>query len=75
MMAAQCQAVRGLVNFSQDTLAEEAAVSATALCDFERGATVPVRNSLAALQHALEAAGVEFIVESRGGPGVSLRKP
>jgi predicted O-methyltransferase YrrM len=26
------------------------------------------------LQHALEAAGVEFIEENRGGPGVRLRK-
>jgi hypothetical protein len=28
----------------------------------------------AALRHALEAAGVEFIDENGGGPGVRLRK-
>jgi hypothetical protein len=27
-----------------------------------------------ALRHALETAGVEFIDENRGGPGVRLRK-
>jgi hypothetical protein len=29
----------------------------------------------AALRQALEAAGVEFIDENGGGPGVRLRKP
>jgi hypothetical protein len=28
-----------------------------------------------AVRHALEAAGVEFIDENGGGPGVRLRKP
>jgi hypothetical protein len=33
-----------------------------------------VRNDLL-LRQALEAAGVEFIEENGGGPGVRLRKP
>jgi hypothetical protein len=32
------------------------------------------RTTLAALKTALEAAGVEFIEENGGGPGVRLRK-
>jgi hypothetical protein len=31
-------------------------------------------STLADIQHALEAAGVEFIPENGGGPGVRLRK-
>lgn len=46
----------------------------TTLRNFERGATTPVVNNLAAIQAALEAAGVEFIEENGGGAGVRLRK-
>ena len=37
------------------------------------GASAPITG--AALRNALEAAGVEFIDENGGGPGVRLRKP
>ncbi|MBN8872856.1 MAG: helix-turn-helix transcriptional regulator [Rhodospirillales bacterium] len=74
MNAAQCRAGRGLVNWSQERLAEAAEVSVTALRNFERGATQPMRRNLAALRAALEAGGVEFIEENGGGPGVRLRR-
>jgi len=32
-------------------------------------------STVAALRQALESAGVEFIDENGGGPGVRLRKP
>jgi hypothetical protein len=32
------------------------------------------KNNVAAVRSALEAAGVEFIAENGGGPGVRLRK-
>jgi len=32
-------------------------------------------STVAALKRALEVAGVEFIAENGGGPGVRLRKP
>jgi hypothetical protein len=35
----------------------------------------PQRRTLAAIRAALEAAGVEFIEENGGGPGVRLRRP
>jgi transcriptional regulator with XRE-family HTH domain len=75
MSPAQSRAARGLINWSQETLAARASVSVTTLRNFERGATVPVTNNLAAIRAALEAAGVQFIEENGGGPGVRLRQP
>ncbi|MER8423281.1 helix-turn-helix domain-containing protein [Mesorhizobium sp. M1403] len=57
---------------SQSELAEAAQVSRPTVVDFERGARVPHRNNIAALRQALEAAGIEFIPENGGGPGVRL---
>jgi transcriptional regulator with XRE-family HTH domain len=74
MIAAQCRAARALLNWSQEQLASAASVSVTTLRNYERGATTPVTNNLAAIRAALEAAGVEFIPENGGGPGVRLRK-
>jgi transcriptional regulator with XRE-family HTH domain len=74
MSPSQCRAARGLLNWSQEGLATKASVSVTTLRNFERGATTPVTNNLAALRTALEAGGVEFIPENGGGAGVRLKK-
>jgi transcriptional regulator with XRE-family HTH domain len=74
MDTTQCRAARGLLNWSQERLAEASAVSVTAIRNFERGATQPIRANLAAIRTALEAAGVEFIPENGGGAGVRLRR-
>lgn len=74
MTPAQCRAARALINWSQEALAERAGVSVTSIRNFERGATVPVRNNLLALQGALEGAGVIFIASNGEGPGVRLAK-
>jgi hypothetical protein len=42
--------------------------------DFERGARRPYQINLVAIQGACEAAGVEFIPENGGGPGVRLKR-
>lgn len=70
----QCKAARALVDMKQVDLAEAAGLSKQTLVDFERGARKPHRNHLAAIQAALEAAGVEFIDPNGGGPGVRLRE-
>ncbi|WP_409565036.1 helix-turn-helix domain-containing protein [Methylobacterium sp. J-090] len=54
-------------------LAAAAGVSADTVARFERGEALKER-TVAALQSALEAAGVEFIPENGGGAGVRLRK-
>lgn len=71
---AQCRAARGLVNWSQTRLAEEAGVSRATVTSFEAEKRVPIGNNLDAIRSALEAAGVEFIPENGGGAGVRLRK-
>jgi hypothetical protein len=43
------------------------------ISDVERDARTPFERTLRDLQSALEAAGVEFIAEDNGGPGVRLR--
>ncbi len=43
------------------------------LLRLEAGTTVPRASTVAAIRTALEAAGVEFIPQNGGGPGVRLR--
>lgn len=54
-------------------LAELAKVSPTTVTRLEGGEELKPR-TVEAIQHALEAAGVEFIPENGGGVGVRLRK-
>ena len=72
---ATCRAARGLLDWTQRQLAEASQVGLSTVRSFEAGTSLPIANNLAALQRALEAAGVEFIAENGGGPGVRLRKP
>ncbi|SED78726.1 hypothetical protein SAMN05519104_4366 [Rhizobiales bacterium GAS188] len=72
--AAQCRAARGLIEMSQLNLARAAIVTSSVVTDFENGASIPQRANLDAIRRALEVAGVEFIAENGGGPGVRLRK-
>jgi transcriptional regulator with XRE-family HTH domain len=71
----QIRAARSLLGWTQSRLAQAAGLSDPTVKRFEtrRGAT----NSAAAVAKmvaALEAAGVEFIAENCGGPGVRLGK-
>ena len=54
-------------------LAALAKVSADTVARFERGDDLKER-TIDALQRAFEVAGIEFIDENGGGPGVRLRK-
>ena len=77
LTSAQIRAARALLRWSAEDLARESAVGVTTirraeLAEAEISMTAP--NNLA-IRRALEAAGVEFIDENGGGPGVRLRKP
>ena len=58
----------------QASLAKAASISRNTLISFENGNSIPNRNNLAAIIRVLEEAGVEFIPENGGGPGVRERK-
>ncbi len=71
----QIRAARGLIRWSQRALAEASGVSHPTIKRME-GSDGPIRGiteNVWRLQSALEAAGVEFIDEDGGGPGVRLR--
>ena len=61
------------MNWSQAELAEKSNLSESTIRNFEKDRATPSANNLAAVGRALEAAGVEFIPENGGGPGVRLR--
>ncbi len=69
----QCKAARGLLNWSQSTLAEESGLTQITISAFEKGREMRVSNN-ESLKQTFEAAGVEFIPENGGGPGVRLKK-
>jgi predicted transcriptional regulator len=71
---AQCRAARGLLDWSQQDLATQAGVGIVTVRQVEAGATEPRRATLVVLKQAFEKAGVEFIDENGGGPGLRLRK-
>ena len=70
----QCRAARGLLDWTQQELADRARVGIVTVRQFEGGLNEPRRATLEVIRRALEAAGVEFIQENGGGPGVRLRK-
>lgn len=63
-----------MLSMSQDDLASATGVSKRTIASFELGSASPYQRTIDALRSALEAAGMEFIEENGGGPGVRLRK-
>ncbi len=74
LLPQQVRAGRALVDWSQGALAASAGVSLSTVKDFEAGRREPLAANLDSIRAALEAAGVDFIAENGGGPGVRLRK-
>ena len=72
---AQCRAARGLLAWSQQDLAGEAGIGVVTVHQLEAGTSAPRRATLEVIKRAFENAGVEFIDENGGGPGVRLHKP
>jgi transcriptional regulator with XRE-family HTH domain len=71
---AQCRGARGLLGLTQPALASAARLGLSTIVDFERSRRAVSPEAALAIRRALELAGVEFIDENGGGPGVRLRK-
>jgi len=76
LSGAQIRAARALLKWSADQLARKSILGVNTI---RRAEATDERTSLTAanelaIRNALEAAGVEFIDENGGGPGVRLRK-
>ena len=72
----QIRAARSLLRWTAEHLSRHSNVSLRTIRRAELAeveTSMTVANDLA-VRHALEAAGVEFIEENGGGPGVRLRK-
>ena len=71
----QLRAARGLLGWSQSDLAARAGLSLPTVKRVEAGAGPRVSETARTkLRRTLESAGVVFIDENGGGPGVRLRK-
>lgn len=74
--ANQIKAARALVGMTQDELAEASGLSGQTIKRMEKiGTERSAAGNVAAIQKALEAAGVQFIPENGGGAGVRMAKP
>ena len=72
----QIRAARALIRWTAEDLSRQSAVSLRTIRRAElteRDTSITAANDLA-IRRAFEAAGVEFIDEDGGGPGVRLRK-
>lgn len=71
----QIRAARGLLGWSQATLADRAGISSMTVKRAEgSGSPYPAQGALSAIRAALEDGGVQFIEENGGGAGVRLRR-
>jgi DNA-binding XRE family transcriptional regulator len=75
ILGRQISAARALIGMTQGDLATRANISVPTLKRMEAsaGPASGMANNVAAVQRALEEAGVEFIPENGGGAGVRLR--
>ncbi|WP_210211306.1 helix-turn-helix transcriptional regulator [Mesorhizobium sp. M2A.F.Ca.ET.043.05.1.1] len=69
----QCKMARVALGWGTRDLARNAGVSPDTVARFERGEQLK-GSTVAALRSTFEAAGIEFIPENGGGPGVRLSR-
>jgi hypothetical protein len=76
LTSAQIRAARALLRWSAEDLARESSLGVTTIrrAELAEGETSMTTVNDSALRRTLEAAGVEFIEENGGGPGVRLKK-
>jgi predicted transcriptional regulator len=71
---AQCRAARALLDWTQQDLADSARIGVATIRLFEGAAADSRHATLTVLRQTFQSAGVEFIDENGGGPGVRLRE-
>jgi transcriptional regulator with XRE-family HTH domain len=74
MTPAQCRAARALLELTQSQLADAAKLGLSTIVDFEKGRRQVSVEAIEAIRAGLERAGIEFIDENGGGPGLRLRR-
>lgn len=72
--AGQVRAARALLGWTLDQLVAQSRVPKRTLIRFEGGVGAARMSTVTAIRATLEAAGVEFIAENGGGPGVRLMR-
>jgi transcriptional regulator with XRE-family HTH domain len=72
--SAQVRMARAALNWTVRQLAEATGLHRNTITNIEVGRYVGDEKSLKVIQTVLSRAGVEFIDEDGGGPGVRLRK-
>ncbi len=77
LLASQIRAARALLRVPAEKLAEQSGVSLVTIRRAEAldGPVTMMPANLDAIRRALETAGVEFIEQNGGGPGVRMREP
>ncbi len=66
---AQIRGARGILNWSQNDLAERTNISATSIGSIEKGQSQPRESTMLAIQKAFESSGIEFL----GKDGVRIK--
>ena len=76
LTAAQIRAARALIRWRAEDLAEKSSVGVATIrrAELSENETSLTAVNDAAIRRTLEEAGIEFIDENGGGPGVRLRK-
>jgi len=72
---AQVRMARAALNWTVRDLAEATGLHRNTINNIEVGRYAGDPNSIAVIQAVMQKAGVQFIAENGGGPGVRLRKP
>jgi len=76
LTSGQIRAARALLRWTANELAQAASVGLATIkrAEADEGPVRAIPATAAAIQRALEVAGVQFIPENGGGAGVRLRK-
>lgn len=70
----QCKLARVTLEWTAAQLAQAANVGVATINRFEAGSARPIPATLAAIQRALEDAGIEFLPANGGEPSVRMRR-